>query len=92
MSESYKSKYNKISGNNYSEKERKARSIYNAFSKSTKRQPYIRSAYFNKEKVFLRLFWEHLAQKRRAERERRIVFYNAALDLIRNSRVKPETL
>jgi hypothetical protein len=52
--------------------------------------PYVRSAYFKHEKVFLKLFWNHLAQKRMADRARRIIYYRPAIDLIRNSRIAPE--
>jgi hypothetical protein len=29
----------------------------------TKRQPYTRSAYFNRKKIFFTYFWKHLYQK-----------------------------
>jgi hypothetical protein len=85
----FQSKYGRISGSDYAEKEQKARKIYSDIAKQTKRQAYIRSLYFNKEKVFLKLFWNHLAQKRLGDRARRVVYYECAIDLIRNSTVKP---
>jgi hypothetical protein len=86
----YQSKCTCISGDNYADKERKARQVYNEIAAKTKRMPYVRSAYFKREKVFLKLFWNHLAQKRLADRSRRIIYYRPAIDLIRNSRVAPE--
>jgi hypothetical protein len=49
----------------------------------------LRSAYFKKEKVFLDYFWQHLQEKNWRDRTRRLQFYPCALDLIRNSRVRP---
>jgi hypothetical protein len=85
----FQSKYSRISGNDYAEKERQARKIYDEIARRSKRQAYVRSAYFNKEKVFLKLFWNHLSQKRLGDRARRIVYYKCAIDLIRSSIVKP---
>jgi hypothetical protein len=87
----YQSKYPLIKGSTIDEIVPKARAIYSEIDKSTgRRNTYIRSAYFNKEKVFLKPFWEHLYQKRRSERARRLKYYKCALDLIRNTRFEPD--
>lgn len=57
--------------------------------KQTKRRPYIRSAYFKKEKVFFDFFREHLFQKSPKERMARLRYFEAAIELIRDSRNKP---
>ncbi len=45
----------------------------------------MRSAYFNKEKIFLDLFWTHLFMKQnQRDRLRRIKFFAVAIDLIMN--------
>lgn len=86
----YSSRQHKISGRSYSDVERAARSLHNEIARSTKRTPYVKSAYFGKEKVFIDVFWSHLSQKTRTDRKRRLKFYAAALDLIQNSRMRPE--
>ena len=69
-----------------------ARREYKKIVNLTKRQPYVRSTYFNKDKIFVAIFWEHLSQKHRKERMKRQKFYNAAIDLLRNSRCEPDTI
>ena len=87
---SYKSKSKKLRGN-YRELYQICRDeIYRRIKQQTKRSPYIRSKYF-KSKVFLDFFWTHLMEKRYADRQRRLRFYEAALDLIRNTTIKPES-
>jgi hypothetical protein len=86
----YISKYDKLPGTSRDELIAKARKLYNNFAKSTKRNPYVRSAYFRKEKVFLKLFWEHLFQKSAGERTRRIKYYQAALDLLQHTMCEPD--
>jgi len=71
--------------------ERKARALYRECARRTKRIPYVRSAYFKKDKIFLNLFWSHINQKPRGERMRRIKYYQCALDLLRNTPFEPET-
>lgn len=57
----------------------------------TKRNPYVRSTYFKKDKVFINLFWQHLNQKPRRDRKRRLKYYECAIDLLRNTPHEPET-
>ena len=85
----YRSKLPKIAGRSYKDIERSARSLHNKFAHSTKRTPYVKSVYFNNEKVFIDVFWSHLNQKSRADRKRRLKLYAVGIDLIQNSRIEP---
>lgn len=68
-----------------------ARRYYNQIKASTKRQPYVRSLYFGREKVFIEPFWVHLNQKNRKERNRRIKFFGCGIELLRTTRSTPIT-
>ena len=87
----YTSKYPRLPGSSYDEALNHARQEYNVIAHSTKRQPYVKSKYFNGNKVFLKVFWDHVMQKRLKERTRRLRFYRAALDVLRHSQITPET-
>jgi len=87
----YKSKLIKLSGTSYNELERKARKIHNDIARRTKRNAYVRSKYFKKDKIFIKLFWEHLNQKPKRDRKRRLQYYQCAIDLLRNSAFEPDT-
>ena len=88
----YKSKYGKLPGTSYDEVIRNAHKEHNVIRRRTKRQPYIRSRYFNKDKVFLNIFWSHLVQKRRGEQTARARFYLCAIDLLRNTPHAPDSI
>jgi hypothetical protein len=88
----YKSKYARLPGSSYDEVAPLARKEFSRVKKLTKRQPYVRSSYFAKDKVFLSLFWEHLAQKHRGDRASRLKLYLCALDLLRHTKHAPDTL
>jgi len=88
----YKSKASLLPGTSYDEVQVVARKEHKKVIALTKRQPYARSAYFNKSKVFLSPFWEHTMQRGRKVRTERLKLYSAAIDLIRNSRNDPETI
>lgn len=85
----YQSKFKKLTGTDYKEIHSRALSVYKQIKSKTKREPYVRSVYFNKEKVFLDYFWQHLQQKNWRDRNRRLKYYPCAIDLIRNSRLEP---
>jgi hypothetical protein len=87
----FQSRFTKLSGENYNDLERQARKLHQQIVTKTKRNPYVRSKYFTNQKVFVNLFWNHLNEKHRTERKRRLVFYQSAIDLLRNSTCKPET-
>jgi len=78
-----------LTGTNYKEISKKASRLYKQIQKKSKRRPYIRSAYFNKEKVFLGLFWSHLYQKNYWDQTRRMRFFECGLELITKSRFEP---
>lgn len=63
MKRVYIVKANKLKGSNYGEIHKKAFAQYLIIKKRSKRRPYIRSAYFRKDKIFLNLFWSHLGDK-----------------------------
>lgn len=88
----YNTKYPQLSGSSYNEVLKRARQEYNVIAHSTKRQPYIKSKYFSGEKVFLAVFWTHLMDKNQKDRTKRLRFYKAALDLLRNSQINPDTI
>lgn len=88
----YKVKTKHLGGTNYKEVYKKARSIYDKIKKRTKRKPYIRSAYFKREKIFLDLFWSHLFEKKNfPDIMRRMKFFPCALELIRESGFEPQS-
>jgi len=89
----YTSRYGRLPGSSYIEVTAAARREYHAIQKrSPRRIPYVRSSYFTKDKVFLNTFWDHLKQKHPADQMRRLKFYAAAIDLIRNSQESPDTI
>lgn len=81
-----------LSGTDFKELENKAKIIFREIEKKTKRKPYIRSVYFNKQKVFFDYFWQHLNQKRRRERGVRLQLFAVAIELIKNSRNAPASV
>lgn len=68
-----------------------ARKLYNQIKAQTKRQPYVRAVYFKKEKVFIELFWIHLNQKNRKDRNQRLKYYGCGIELLRTTRQEPTT-
>lgn len=68
---------------------RNAFGLFDDIKKKTKRRPYVRIAYFKKEKVFFDYFREHLFQKLPKERMRRLKYFKAAIELVRFSRNDP---
>ncbi len=85
-------KAEKFPGTNYSEVLARAKIFYNKNKKKTKRKPYIRSAYFNKDKIFTELFWQHLWQKHNwRDKARRLKYLACAVELIENSKQEPES-
>lgn len=85
----YKTKIKALAGTNYKEISKKAIGLYRQIKKKTKRRPYVRSAYFDKDKIFLGLFWSHLYDKNYWDQTRRMKFFGCGIDLISNSRFQP---
>lgn len=88
----FHSKQSLLAGSSYTEVVKYARKEFNTIRKITKRQPYVRSKYFRGDKIFITIFWDHLMQKNRKERTKRLKLYSAAIDLLRNSTEAPETI
>lgn len=81
-----------IPGNSYERVNKPARLVHNKITrKNTRRQPYVRSKYFKGDKVFVNIFWNHMAQKRRGEQIRRAKLYECAIELLINNLLPPET-
>lgn len=87
--EHYITNKTRISATRYSDLIKYVRRLYHDIEKQTKRKPYIRSAYFKKEKIFFDYYWYHLDQKSFTERRKRLRYFKYGIDLIRNSRIKP---
>ncbi|MFH1565031.1 MAG: hypothetical protein ABIC82_04230 [bacterium] len=88
----YKTKSQRLHGTHWHQVVGKAIGQYKEIKSKTKRRPYIRSAYFGKEKIFLGLFWHHLHEKTNIrDKTRRLKYFPCAIELIQNSRVEPIT-
>ena len=86
----YKTKVRKLSGTRYADTYKKAVGLYSQIKSKTKRRPYARSAYFNKDKIFLELFWRHLHEKKNLnDKTRRVKYFPCAIELILYSRFEP---
>jgi hypothetical protein len=86
--EYYQSKYDQIQSTRDKKVFAEARRLFNQYQRR-RRLPYVRSAYFSGQKVFLNVFWSHLNSKLPSDRKRRVVFLPPALDLIKNSTTPP---
>ncbi len=78
-----------LPGHRYSDVMKIARRIFREIESKSKRRAYIRSTYFNGEKIFFENFWVHLRQKLFMERFRRLKYFECALELLKCSRVRP---
>jgi hypothetical protein len=87
----FQSKFAHLKTDNYNDLERQARKLHQQIVARTKRNPYVKSKYFANQKIFVNLFWNHLNEKHRIERKRRLVFYKCAIDLLRNSTKAPDS-
>ena len=85
----YQSKCKQLSGTNFSEVSRHADLIFREIKSRTKRRPHVRSAYFNKSKIFIGPFFSHTHEKNWRDAVRRLKFFPCAIDLIKNSRFEP---
>jgi hypothetical protein len=85
----YQTKAKKVAGTNLGEVYENASRIYREIASRSKRRPYVRSTYFKKEKIFFDYFWDHLRQKLPKERFRRLKYFKASIELIKNSKNQP---
>jgi hypothetical protein len=88
----YKTSISKLSGSDYREVNKRAFGLYAEIRKKTKRRPYVRSAYFNKSKIFVELFWLRIWQNQNfRDKIRRIKYFPCAIELIRKSKLNPSS-
>lgn len=88
----YKTRIKKYSGSDFREVHLKAFGLYSQIKHKSKRRAYLRSAYFNKDKIFIDLFWHHLFEKENwRDRIRRMKYFGCAVELIRYSRFEPKS-
>lgn len=88
--EEFQSKFSQLSGTNFAEVCKNAFGLYQKIKNRTKRKPYVRSVFFNKQKIFLDLFWHHLHEKlNHRDKVRRVKLFPCAIDLIKNSKINP---
>jgi len=67
-----------------------ARSIFHQIERKSKRTVYVRSRYFQKQKVFLTFFWDHMSSKNIHDKTRRLKYFECALEVIKDSYYEPE--
>jgi hypothetical protein len=88
--EPYHTKSKKFAGTSWADVNKKAFTLYKQIKAKTKRRPYIKSAYFKKDKIFLGIYWSHLHEKKNLkDKTRRVKFFGCAVELIKNSTFKP---
>lgn len=88
----YKTKAGELSGTDFYEVRAAAMGVFRKIKRRSRRQPYVRSDYFKKDKIFLNVFWQHLFDKDNwRERMRRLKYFEAAVELLEHSRFKPES-
>ena len=86
----YQTKTGKLPGTSDQEVYKQARAVYDHIRRRSRRRPYIRSAYFKKQKIFFDFFWKHLAEKKsRRVKTQRLKYFACTIELIRKSRNDP---
>lgn len=86
----YKTKTKKLSGSDYKEVSREALKLFQQIKRKTKRRPYVRSAYFNKSKIFIELFWRRIWENQNfRDKIRRVKYFPCAIELIENCKFDP---
>lgn len=85
----YHTKKYPLPGTSWNEVAPRARTLLRTIAHRTRRRPYIRSVYFNKQKIFFTYFWKHLSQKPFPEQLRRLKYLPCGLELIERSRLAP---
>ena|SRR3989344_11710 len=87
----YRTKTKKFGSSSYETLIKSSRRIFHDIENKTKRKPYIRSAFFKKEKVFFEVFWQHIKQKSFPDRARRLKYFPCGIELIEKSRERPNS-
>jgi len=88
----YKTKSDFLAGSNYKEVRKKVSKLFKDIESKTKRRPYIRSVYFEKEKIFFDYFFEHLKQKNERDKIRRLKVFACAMELVVKTKLKPVSI
>ncbi len=78
-----------LHGTDYREIHMRVKTLYDHYRKITHRRPYVRSAYFSNEKIFIDLFWKHLWEKNWRDRICRLKLYPCALELLQKTGAMP---
>ena len=87
----YKTRTKKLSGTHHERLMKKAFGQYKEIARKSKRRPYLRSAYFDKQKIFLGLFWQHLHEKNLRDKARRLALFPCAIELIQKTKYEPSS-
>jgi len=88
----FRTKSKKLAGTRWAEVYKKAFTIYKQIRAKSKRRPYIKSAFFKKDKIFLELYWHHLHEKvNLGDKTRRVKFFPCAIELVCKSTYEPES-
>jgi hypothetical protein len=87
----YKTHAGKLAGTHWERLMKKAFGQYKEIAHKSKRRPYIRSAYYDKEKIFLSIFWQHLHEKNLRDKARRLALFPCAIELMEKTRYFPTT-
>ncbi|OGH93798.1 MAG: hypothetical protein A2538_02900 [Candidatus Magasanikbacteria bacterium RIFOXYD2_FULL_41_14] len=85
----YKTHAHKLTGTHWPRLIKKAFGQYKEIIGKSKRRPYVRSAYFGKQKIFLGLFWQHLHEKNSRDKTRRVALFPCAIELIQKTKQEP---
>ncbi len=87
----YKTHVMPFTGSNYREVKESASSFYKELKRKSKRRPYVRSAYFGRQKIFLELFWVHVLEKNYWDQMRRMKLFACGVELIQKSHFEPSS-
>lgn len=86
----YRAKTQKLKGTRFKQVLKKAMTLNRSYTRRTKRTPYIRSKYFNREKIFTPIFWHHLHEKTSIKiKTERLKYFPCAVELIQKSTLHP---
>ncbi len=89
----YQTRVEKIPGTDLREVSRKAKQLYASLNGRSKRRPHVRSKFFEKQKIFLGLFWQHLEDKlNNRDKLRRLKYFPCAIDLIIHTNCEPVSI
>jgi hypothetical protein len=79
-----------LAGSTEERARKNALEYYQAIKRKTKRKPYIRAAFFEKQKIFLDVFWSHTFEKSRKVRAERFKLFPCAIELLEKTTKTPE--